>query len=162
MGPSSSARKALSAGYPASRVITLGPRDVYRLSTFFTINAFAARDPYEPSALIYLFETPRGNVLHSGDTSYFEGFKAIGDRHEVDIALLNFGKQIPTPDKPYYMSADKLASAAKDLKAKVVVPMHWNLWVETMEDPTTIAPILKSKSPSTKLVVLDGGDLFEL
>ena len=162
VGPDSSTKKALTAGYPPARVVTLTPGDQHEVSPSFKIRAFEARDPYEESALMYLIETPRGNIFHSGDTSYFEGFKKVGDGYRVDVALLNFGKQIPTPDKPYYMDADRLASAARDLNARVVVPMHWNLWVETREDPLPIEAVLRSKSPGSRLLVVEGGDKFEL
>lgn len=162
LGPLTSTKKALAAGYPPSRVVVLSPGDVSALSPAFKVRAFEASDPYEPSALMYLIQTPRGNVFHSGDTAYFQGFKTIGEKFKVDLALLNFGRQIPTPDKPYYMSAEKLTSAARDLRAKMVVPMHWNLWIETMEDPRPIRPILKSKSPDSELVIVEGGGLLEL
>jgi L-ascorbate 6-phosphate lactonase len=162
LGPKSSTKKALAAGYPASRAVSLSPGDAYKISPSFNLTAFGASDPYEDSALMYLLETPRGNVFHSGDTSYFEGFKDVGDRYAVDIALLNFGKQIPTPEKPYYMNADKVARAARDLKARTVVPMHWNLWIETLEDPSPIEGILNVTSPSSRLVILEGGQKLEL
>jgi L-ascorbate 6-phosphate lactonase len=162
LGPKTATRKALGAGYPAARVVTLRPNDTYRVSSSFLVRAFEARDPYEDSALMYLVETPRGNIFHSGDSSYFEGFKEIGDRFGIDVALLNFGKQIPTPEKPYYMNAESLASAARDLRAKVVVPMHWNLWVETREDPRSIGEALKSESPASELVIIEGGERLEL
>jgi L-ascorbate 6-phosphate lactonase len=161
-GPRSSAKKALAAGYPPSRVVILHPGDGYEVSPSLTVRAFQVRDPYEDSALMYLIETPRGNILHSGDTSYFEGFKEVGNVYRVDVALLNFGKQIPTSEKPYYMNADRLASAAMDLGARVVVPMHWNLWVETREDPSPIEAILRARSPGSKLVILEGGEKLEL
>ena len=162
LGPASSTKKALAAGYPPSRVVVLSPGDARALSPAFTVRAFEARDPYEPSALMYLIQTPRGSVLHSGDTSYFQGFKTLGDAFRVDLALLNFGRQVPTLDKPYYMSADKMASAARDLKARVAVPMHWNLWVETLEDPRQVEPILKTKSPDTKLLIIEAGGEYEM
>ena len=58
-----------------------------------------------------MIKTPRGNILHSGDTSYFPGFSEIGQKYKVDVALLNYGKQIPSPEKPYYMNAQKLVMA---------------------------------------------------
>ena len=162
LGPKTSTKKALAGGFPERKTITLSPGDKYRISDAFTVRAEGASDLYEESALMYLIETPRGNVFHSGDSAHFDGFKKVGDLYKVDVALLNFGKQIPTLEKPYYMSADKLASAAKDLNARVVVPMHWNLWVETMEDPRPIEAALKSRSPESKLVILEGGQVLEL
>lgn len=162
VGPVSSIKKAVDHGYPESKAVTVSPGERYAASQNFSLRAFKANDPYEPSALMYLVETPRGNVFDSGDSSYFGGFKEIGDKYLVDVALLNFGKQIPTPDKPYYLSAEKVAFAARDLRAKVVVPMHWNLWTETLEDPGPIGPLLKSMSPGSKLVILDGGEKLEI
>ena len=108
LGPSSSTKKAEGAGYRLSDIVTLVPGDSYDISPSFTVRAFEARDPYEGSALMYLLETPRGNIFHSGDTSYFDGFKKVGDGYQVDVALLNFGKQIPTAEKPYYMNAESV------------------------------------------------------
>ena len=132
------------------------------ISPSINLRVFGSSDPYEPLAVMVLLETPGGNILHSGDTSYFEGFKEIGDEYSVDVALLNFGKQIPTPEKPYYMSAQKLAMAARDLRAKIVVPMHWNLWEETKEDPNPIEPILRKESPSSQFRVVNFGELLQI
>jgi len=109
-----------------------------------------------------MIETPRGNILHSGDTWYFRGFGEIGQKYKVDVALLNYGKQIPTPQKPYYMNSQKLVLAAKDLQAKIVVPMHWNLWIETREDPGPIKSLLKVESPESVLHIVNGGECLEL
>jgi L-ascorbate 6-phosphate lactonase len=162
VGPSSSAKKALAGGFPSSDIVTLHPGENYFVSPSFEVVAFEGRDPYEPEALMYLMKTPRGNILHSGDTSYFDGFKKVGAEYRVDLALLNFGKQIPTPEKPYYMDAGKLSQAARDLNAKVVVPMHWNLWVETREDPEPVAHVLRSVSPGSRFQIIQGGQRFEL
>jgi L-ascorbate 6-phosphate lactonase len=162
LGPTSSTKKALAAGCRPSRVVALHPGDRYELSSSFRVVAFEANDPYEPYALMYLIETPRGNIFHSGDTAYFDGLSTLGNQYKVDVALLNFGRQIPTPEKPYYMSAERLVAAARDLRAGIVVPMHWNLWVETLEDPSPIEALLRSRSPDTKLVIIRGGEKLEL
>jgi L-ascorbate 6-phosphate lactonase len=162
IGPKSATDKAINGGFPSPKVITVSPGAQLAISPSIKIRVFSSHDSYEPLAVMILVETPDGNILHSGDTSYFEGFKEIGDRYTVDIALLNFGRQIPTAEKPYYMNAQKLAESARDLKAKIVVPMHWNLWEETKEDPLPIEPILKSKSPNSKLRVIDFGEVLQL
>jgi len=162
IGPKSSTAKAHAAGLSASEIDTISPGDQRAISHSFKIRVFESSDPYEPSAVMFLVETPRGSILHSGDTSYFEGFKQIGDSFRVDVALLNFGKQIPNPEKPYYMNAEKVARAAKDLRAGIVVPMHWNLWIETREDPRAISPFLEKESPKSKLEIVDLGEKLEL
>ena len=162
IGPSSSSSKVLAGGLPSSEIMTVEPGVQIALSPSITIRAFESHDPYEPKAVMFVIETPRGRILHSGDTSYFEGFKTIGDALDIQVALLNFGKQIPTPEKPYYMNAEKVAKAAKDLRAKIVVPMHWNLWIETREDPKPIFPLLERESPSSKLVIIDVGERLDV
>ena len=162
IGPISAVNKVVAGGLQKSNTITISVGEVLDISHSMRIRAFESRDPYEPSAVMILIETARGNVVHSGDTSYFSGFREIGEKFEIDVALLNFGKQIPTPEKPYYMSAEKVVMAARDLRAKILVPMHWNLWQETREDPNPIAGILKTESPETKLRIVDGGELLEI
>jgi L-ascorbate metabolism protein UlaG (beta-lactamase superfamily) len=158
IGPNSSTSKVLAGGLLASEITTVSPGDQIILSPSIKIRAFESHDLYEPLAVMFTIETPSGNILHSGDTSYFEGFKKIGDELDIRVALLNFGKQIPTLEKPYYMNAEKLARAARDLQAKIVVPMHWNLWIETREDPRPIIPILQQVSPNSRLEIIDVGD----
>jgi L-ascorbate 6-phosphate lactonase len=124
--------------------------------------AFDSSDPYAESALTYLIRTPRGNIFHSGDTNYFSGFQKVSESHKVTVAFLNFGKQIPSPGKSYYMNAEGVAKAARDLKASIVVPMHWDLWIEARDDPRTIEGPLRSISPNSRLLVLDAGQKLDL
>ncbi len=161
IGPDSVVQKALKGGFPPSSISKVSDGDVIDLSEF-RVKVFKANDPYEESAVMYLIQTPRANIFHSGDSSYFDRFKEIGDTEDVDVALLNFGKQIPSPEKPYYMNSEKLSLAARDLRASIVIPMHWNLWVETREDPQQIKQVLSSVAPSSKLVILEGGQKLEI
>jgi L-ascorbate 6-phosphate lactonase len=160
VGPKSAVSKVAAGGLPESSTLTVKPGSFHKISPSLNIRVFESQDPYEPQAVMIMIETPRGNILHSGDTSYFPGFKEIGEKYRVEVALLNFGKQIPTPEKPYYMDAEKVALAAKDLRARIIVPMHWNLWEETREDPRPIGPILKAATPSSELRILEGGELL--
>jgi L-ascorbate 6-phosphate lactonase len=161
LGPKSAVSKVVSGGLPVSKTRIIFPGSFERISPSLGVRAFEAQDPYEPLAVMVMIETPRGNILHSGDTWYFPGFGEIGQKYEVEVALLNYGKQIPTPEKPYYMNPRKLVLAAKDLHPKIVVPIHWNLWEETREDPSPIKPLLKAELPQSELRIVDGGELLE-
>lgn len=163
VGPSSVVKKSTRGGFSPSYVREVKAGDIVEdLGEGFKIHVFKANDPYEESAVMYLIETTGGNIFHSGDSAYFGGFKDVGDQLEVDVALLNYGKQIPSPEKPYYMNKEKLSLAARDLHAKVVVPMHWNLWIETREDPGPIENVLRDVSPTSKLTILEGGQKLEI
>jgi len=162
IGPQSAVNKVTSGGLPQSKTVTVSPGSLVEISPSMNIRIFESQDPYEPLAVMIMIETSRGNILHSGDTNYFPGFADIGSKFTVDVALLNFGKQIPNPEKPYYMNASKITMAARDLHAKILVPMHYNLWVELREDPNPIQDTLRSESPETQLKIVEGGDLLEI
>jgi len=162
IGPVSSTRKAMAWGYPSDRTVVMRPNDIYQISPTTTILAFYSNDLYSESALTFLLKTPAGGIFHGGDTAYFEGLREIGRAHKVDIALLSFAKQVPTPSKPYYMNAKSLASAARDLKTDVVIPIHWDLWAEARDDPMSIGEWVKKMSPRAKLCVLGVGERYEL
>jgi L-ascorbate 6-phosphate lactonase len=161
-GPASSARKAEQSGYPPSRVMTVASGETVEVSNSFKLKVFPSNDPYELQAVTYVIQTPRGNIFHSGDTNYFDGFRLVGESTAVDVALLNFGKQIPDPAKPYYMDAASVAKAARDLRAKTVVPMHWNLWLEGKDNPAKVEQELRKTSPASLYRKVDVGDLLEL
>jgi L-ascorbate 6-phosphate lactonase len=162
IGPQSAVKKVVNGGLPESKTLTVSSGSTLEISPAIRLRAFESQDPYEPYAVMIVLETPRGNVLHSGDTSYFPGFREVGEKFTVDVALLNFGKQIPTPEKPYYMDARKVAMAARDLRAKILVPMHYNLWVETREEPEPIREILRSESPESQFRIIEGGESLEI
>jgi L-ascorbate 6-phosphate lactonase len=162
IGPQSAVSKVTSGGLPQSKTVTVSPGSLVEISPSMKIRAFESQDPYDPLAVMIMIETSRGNILHSGDTSYFPGFAEIGNKFKVDVALLNYGKQIPNPEKPYYMNAKKIAMAARDLRAKILIPMHYNLWVELREDPNPIREVLHTESPETQLRIVEGGDLLEI
>jgi L-ascorbate 6-phosphate lactonase len=162
IGPSSSCRKAEASGYPASRIVMVRPGDERSISESFNITAFPSNDPYEPNAVTFVIRTPRGNIFHGGDTSYFDGFARVGGEFQIDVALLSFGKQIPSPERPFYMDAVSVAKAARDLRAKVCVPMHWNLWVEGWDDPGKVKAELSRLSPNTAFRIIDVKQVLEL
>jgi L-ascorbate metabolism protein UlaG (beta-lactamase superfamily) len=161
-GPETSARKAGAAGYPLERIRTLEAGQAVDVSPSFRATVYHSRDLYEEHAVMYLIGTPHGNIFHSGDTSYFGGFRKAGADAQIDVALLNFGKQIPDPERPYYMDAEAVAKAAADLKAKVVVPMHWNLWKEARDDPAKVKAALSVESPASEYRELGPGEFLEL
>ncbi len=161
IGPTSSTEKAIAWGYPSDRTIVMHANETYQLSSRITIVAFDSNDLYSESALTFLVKTPEATIFHGGDTAYFQGLREIGQAHKVDVALLSFGKQVPTPERPYYMNAESVAIAARDLGAAVVVPMHWDLWVEARDDPMSIKKWLRHVGARSKLCVLHVGEGFE-
>jgi len=77
-------------------------------------------------------------VLHCGDTAYFPGFKEIGDRFKIDIALLPIGAYDPPLGREVHMNPEEAVQAFLELRAKTLIPMHYGtfrLSFEPMHEP---------------------------
>lgn len=57
-------------------------------------------------------------IYHTGDTSYFSDMKLIGQMYAPDLALLAAGDH-------FSMGPKMAARAAKAVKARLAVPIHW-------------------------------------
>jgi L-ascorbate metabolism protein UlaG (beta-lactamase superfamily) len=67
-------------------------------------------------------------VYHAGDTCVFSDMELIGSMYRPDLALLPIGGF-------FTMDPAQAAMAAKLLKSKKVVPMHYNTWDPIKQDP---------------------------
>ncbi|HKJ43069.1 MAG TPA: MBL fold metallo-hydrolase [Sunxiuqinia sp.] len=79
-------------------------------------------------------------VFFGADSGYFPGFKTIGEKYgPFDIAMLECGQY--SQYWPYiHMAPEQTYQAAKELKTKVLLPIHWGKfklsihpWTEPME-----------------------------
>lgn len=68
---------------------------------------------------------PRHRVFYTGDTGYFDGFASIGAEHgPFDVALVQIGAYAPQwPD--IHMTPEEGVAAGLDVRAKLLVPVHW-------------------------------------
>ena len=87
----------------------------------------------------YVIESSRGPAIyHSGDTAYFGGFAEIGRRLRPEIALLPIGAYFPDSYRAVHTSPEEALQGFLDLKADVMIPMHFGtfrLGREPMEEP---------------------------
>lgn len=90
-------------------------------------------------------------IYHAGDTGLFSDMKLIGDRHQPDIAFLPIGDN-------FTMGPDDAAYAAQLLRAKMVVPIHYNTFPVIEQDPHSFVKLLDEGIGK----VMDPGDSFEL
>jgi len=65
------------------------------------------------------------SVFHCGDTAYFEGFKEIGRRCPVEIALLPIGAYDAPSKRAVHMNPEEAVQAFLELGAQTLVPMHY-------------------------------------
>ncbi|HWB61472.1 MAG TPA: MBL fold metallo-hydrolase, partial [Chthoniobacteraceae bacterium] len=86
----------------------------------------------------YVIEVNGRSIFHCGDTAYFEGFKEIGERFDIDLALLPIGAYDPPSGREVHMNPEEAVQAFIDLKAKRLVPMHFGtfrLSYEPLHEP---------------------------
>lgn len=108
--------------------------------------------------MLYLGE-PAGFILQAegktiylaGDTSNFGDMALFGEAFAIDVAFLPIGDN-------FTMGPNEAASAAKRLKAKQVVPIHYNTFPLIKQDPQAFATLL----PAGLAKVMAVGESFTL
>jgi L-ascorbate metabolism protein UlaG (beta-lactamase superfamily) len=86
----------------------------------------------------FIVQTGGQTIYHCGDTAYFPGFKEIGRRFNVDVALLPIGAYDAPSGREVHMNPEQALAAFVDLGAKTMVPMHYGtfrLSHEPMDEP---------------------------
>jgi len=81
-------------------------------------------------------------VYFSGDTGYFTGFREFGSRWGIDYAILGAGAYEPRWFMHYsHMNVREFFLAARDLKARYAIPMHFG--VISLSDEPLLYPLFE-------------------
>ena len=65
-------------------------------------------------------------IYFAGDSGYFTGFKEIGERYNLDVALLPIGAYEPEWFMtPQHTTPEEAIQAFQDCHAKMMIPMHY-------------------------------------
>ena len=72
----------------------------------------------------YLIESAARTVFHCGDSAIFDGFKEIGERADIDVALMPIGAYEAPSGRPVHMNPEEALDAFQMLDAGIMVPMH--------------------------------------
>jgi L-ascorbate metabolism protein UlaG (beta-lactamase superfamily) len=86
----------------------------------------------------FLIEYAGRTVFHCGDSAYFDGFSEIGRRADIEIALLPIGAYDAPTKRDVHMNPEEALRAFVELRADVMVPMHFGtfrLSYEPIEEP---------------------------
>jgi L-ascorbate metabolism protein UlaG (beta-lactamase superfamily) len=109
----------------------------------------------------FIIEVDGRTIFHCGDTAYFEGFKEIGQRHPIDVALLPIGAYDPPTGRDVHMNPEEALRAFLDLGAKRMVPMHYGtfrLSYEPLhEPPTRLLACAREHGVAEKISVMTEG-----
>ncbi|MHA7966554.1 metal-dependent hydrolase [Paenibacillus sp. CAU 1782] len=98
-----------------------------------------------------LFTAEGKTVYHAGDTGLFYDMKVIGERQSIDVAFLPIGDN-------HTMGPEDAALAAEWLRAKCVVPIHYNTFPTIEQDPHHFVSLLKQGTGKA----LTAGEAIEL
>ncbi len=101
----------------------------------------------------FIIEMDGKTVYHAGDTGLFGDMKLIGELYTPDIALLPIGGL-------FTMDTKLAIIAAKWIKPKIVIPMHYNTWPPIEADPEEMRDDLEREG--IDLVILEPGKSYEL
>ena len=77
-------------------------------------------------------------LYHCGDSAYFEGFKEIGSRFDINLALMPIGAYDAPSGRTVHMNPEEALDAFLDLQADTMIPMHYGsfpLGGEPMHEP---------------------------
>ena len=129
-----------------SRVESLGWWQSTQLDRGFTITATPARhwgarlfhDAHRGFGGYVIHAEGSPAIYHSGDTGYFRGFAEIAHRLHPEIALLPIGAYFPDSYRAVHTSPEDALQAFHDLRARIMIPMHYNtfrLGREPMHEP---------------------------
>jgi L-ascorbate metabolism protein UlaG (beta-lactamase superfamily) len=102
-----------------------------------------------PAGILFMNEGK--TIYHAGDTALFSDMKLIGERHPIDIAFLPIGDN-------FTMGPEDAAYAAKLLKPKTVVPIHYNTFPPIKQDPNKFIELLEENNGK----VLQPGQAIEM
>lgn len=162
IGPQEVVNTWLGWGVPAEKTIVVHPNDkiqvgdieVVALEAFDRTALITCSDESETLkgnmpqdmdeiAVNYLFNTSGGNIYHAGDSHYCNWFAKHGNEHKIDVCLGAFGEN-PRGITDKVTSVDMLRMA-EALNAKVVIPVHYDIWSNFMADPKEIVELWKMK-----------------
>lgn len=116
--------------------------------------AFHTSDAGTPTG--FILTLPDGfTIYHAGDTGIFASMALFGELYDIDLALLPVGDV-------FTMGARQAALAAKMLKAKAVVPMHWGTVPMIVQDTADFEAELAKTAPDCRFIRLEPGQSLDL
>jgi L-ascorbate metabolism protein UlaG (beta-lactamase superfamily) len=111
----------------------------------------------------WVIEGQKHTLYHTGDGGYGNHFKTIGQKFDIDYALVECG-QYNKNWQDIHMSPEQTVQAAIDVKAKTLIPIHWGafaLSLHTWDEPI-IRASAAAKQKGQRLVAPKIGEIVFL
>ncbi|WEV68761.1 L-ascorbate 6-phosphate lactonase [Bifidobacterium sp. ESL0775] len=163
IGPQYAVDQWVAWGVPQERCRVVRPGDVLHIKDI-TINVVESfdrtvliTDPVKPEdrpdddkvpdmdkrAVNYVIETSAGTIYHGGDSHYSTYYAEHGKRFDIDVALLAYGENpISVQDK---MTSVDVLRATEALGAKVLIPLHWDVWSNMLANPHEVETLWRMR-----------------
>jgi len=150
VGPQLCVDKWLAIGVPEERCVVVKPGDTYKVGDI-TVHAVESFDrtalittpptgdlrgkmpvDMDERAVSYVIETPGGQIYHSGDSHYSNGYFKHGKEFDIDVCLVSYG--INAPGNMDKVPASDCLRIAQNLDARVLIPFHHDTWTNQVPD----------------------------
>ena len=156
----SSATLMAEWGFAPERVQVMPPGTSLTMGDV-TLTSYPSRDWEDKGAVTFVLDANGRDIFIGGDTLYLDALEVIGRERSIDVAIFALGRNRPDiiPDQVYATPAE-LARAAKAVGARRVLPIHWEIWREWVEDPRTVAPHVAGSG--IEVVILEQGDALDV
>lgn len=93
-------------------------------------------------------------IYFAGDTCLFGDMALLGRLESIDYALLPIGSN-------FTMGPEDAVIAAEFLKAKNIIPIHYNTWPPIAQDPVKFKEAVEEKKYA-KVLIVNPGESIEL
>jgi L-ascorbate 6-phosphate lactonase len=108
------------------------------------------RRPYDDVAVTFFFKIGGHNFCHLADTLFQNAYVTF-KQYNIDVVTFNIGYNAPGgTDKMTPYDAVRTSEA---VGAKLMMPMHWDNWGNTMVDPMEVVTIAKWHTPDIGVVI---------
>jgi len=148
-GPASSIEVARGLGWPESRLRVLAWGDTIAVNGV-QITAVKSVDPMAKGCNGYVFAAEGLTYVNMGDSLWYDDIGKELSRWTIDAIGVSVAQN--PRGGTYYMSEIDAVRIARDVKAKVLVPHHWDLWHWVLLDPRRIQAVAPWYAPETRVV----------
>ncbi|MFC7070291.1 MBL fold metallo-hydrolase [Halobaculum lipolyticum] len=136
----------------------------------FDIDVVRVNDADATHPVGYVIQYGDTTVFHGGDTKPHDGFAEVGERYDVDLAVVAFGSVGRVPDKEtrepqrtrWYSDENQAVEIAEALRADRMLPSHWDMWKGLTADPTALHEHARGFDYPERLEIVEIGDRVDV
>ncbi len=114
----------------------------------------------------FLVGSGEQKIFHCGDSAYFEGFKEIGKREDICVALMPIGAYESPSGRDVHMNPEEAVRAFEDLGARLMIPMHYGTFPLGNEDPDEPVERLRKEAEKRglghRIIIPEPGESIEV